>query len=174
MDPLAGYAAIVATYAAIISTVKLGWDIYVGRRDQAHVRLKIRYAAVRGPLGASGAKEGTYFVWDISNEGRRPVTIASFGLDLGKKVIHINPYPRFDLLPHELGEGKSLGLLAVRGRLEESARSEASGPPRRAYVRTATGKTYYSKLPQNIRDELWGDDSYRPWWKVWEQGWWRW
>ena len=171
--------SIVAVYAAIVSTALLAVNaisLIVGlRRESPGIKLSLRWSVIVSP---GRERLGPYFSFDISNVGRRTITIAEFGYRTGRLLLHINPYnPLFPALsaqelPFELTEGKNKSLFVVPEIAFEKIKQEISSPPKKAYVRDAVGRYFMCGVPTNMRDKIWGDASYRPWWKFWEQGWW--
>jgi hypothetical protein len=67
-------AAVVAVYAAVVSTVNAAWSIRTGLRDRAHVRLSVMLAAKLGDR--SGKRR---LMLTMTNTGRRLVTIGKWG-----------------------------------------------------------------------------------------------
>lgn len=128
--------------------------------------------------GGRTEPDGPYYSFDVSNAGRRVVTITAYGFRSGELLLQFNAYnPAFPLLsgqelPHELTEGKNKTLFVKPDVAKQDIRERLKTPPKRAYVRDAIGGFYYCKVPTRMRDEIWGDVSYRPWWKPWQQGWW--
>ena len=167
------YAAIVATAALFVSLGSLFWSIHIGRRDSAKIMVTVQGNAYLYPRGNS-KPTGPYYGFNIVNKGRRPVTITEYGFRSRMLLMQLNPYPTWENFPFELGEGKSRTLLAIPEKVKEGLRDKYLTPPRKAYARDAVGNFYTCKVPRQVRDDMWGDASYRPWWKFWEQGWWPW
>lgn len=167
--------SIVATYAAFIGSLSLLINFFAYRRDNPDIRLKLHYSLiVPGP----GQTLGPFYSFDIDNIGRRTVTITGFGYFAGRMLLQVTPYnPLMPLLssqelPFELAEGKNKTLFVVRDMTFKNVRETISSPPQKAYVRDAVGHRFVCRVPTRMRDEIWGDTGYRPWWKPWEQGWW--
>ena len=172
--------SIVAVYAALVSTFAFGVSIINLLRDRINVVLHITWSIVQN---SDGSQLGPFYAFRVSNFGRRTVTLSNYGFlakdRKGRKMnIEFNPYypplPSISLseLPFELDEGKSKSLFVIPEKAREGLRDQFTEPPRKAYVDDVISRRWTCKIPTRMRDEMWGDASYRPWWRIWEQGWW--
>lgn len=175
-------ASAIALYGALVGTGALLVSISGLRRDIPNVYLSLtrpeRFLSL--PTG----EDISFGRWDsfyLVNRGRRTVIIQGFGFRQGREVCWLAPFNPIspgssrEELPFELTEGKS--RLLSFGSLEtvrEKLGDRLGVPPKRAFVVDTLGRFYTCKVPVQIRDEIWGNASYRPLWKVWEQRWWPW
>lgn len=173
--------SIVAAYAAVVSTGLLAVSVItliVGlRRESPSIKLQVSWSLIIDPLGRDPSL--TFLTFDVANAGKRPVTIKSVGFLGGRgRQILVPPYSlqtqsvSWGELPFELTEGRNKSLHCRPEKAFEGFREKTSTPPQRAFVRDAVDHYYTCKVHTRTRDKIWGDASYRPWWKPWEQGWW--
>ncbi|MBI2449623.1 hypothetical protein HYV49_04980 [Candidatus Pacearchaeota archaeon] len=125
------YIMLLAIYGSIISTLGIILSLYNYNRDKAKIKVKASF----GVMGSGKGAEGPFFFVKAINKGRRPVTLSSVGIRVGKDdLINIKTIS----LPRELGEGKShsewFTLDELRGRDCDFA-----------WYRDETGKIYKSK-----------------------------
>jgi hypothetical protein len=181
---------IVAFYAALVGTAALALAIVHERRDRGSVRVRISWghvspATIRDRVylvtgDSPQDRRRQFYVFTLANMGRRELLITEYGLfDSRRHLIetpppHQSQVPQVILrsLPYQLREGQSVDFIALPDLVKDDIRHLVRRPPRWAYARDATGTFYYGRLPEDIRDDLWGDATYRPWWKFWEQSWW--
>jgi len=94
------YIMLLAIYGAVISTFGIILSAYNYSRDKAKIKVKANFGFMQSSIGA----EGPFFFVEAINRGRRPVTLSSVGIRMGKEdLINIKTVS----LPMELGEGKS-------------------------------------------------------------------
>lgn len=168
-----GLTLALAIYGAIVSTSTALWNVYAWRGRDRRVKVRSRFATAY--LG-DNRRQADYLSIEVANIGGRPMTFEAFGWVVGGgRVAQVNPQAwQVGDFPKRLEEGASYSFMAERRPLVRSRSGYTlKSPPKRAYAKDGTGKIYQARLSTAIRDILWGDATYRPWYKFWQQGWWR-
>jgi len=139
-----------AAYGAILSTITASAQILSFLRDRAHLRIYIQHD--REIVGDPRYAGMTLTMINVSNKGRRPVTITNVGgyrLHPHKAFIVFDATPR---IPCELTEGKQLIAMFDQ--------NEVDFTQMEAYeVYTATGTTFRLNVAP----------LYRRWWSRWKR-----
>jgi hypothetical protein len=155
-------ALIVASYAALISTGQLLWNIYVGVRDRSRVTLTVGMGMAKSPR----ADQVQYLViLSATNKGRRPATLEQVGVDLkesgrrGKESRAVFPFASG--LPAKVDEGERVDVTIPLEAVQRTLRGATPARPTRAWVRDATRRYYYTELPRETREVLLQDGV--PW-----------
>lgn len=141
---VAGYAGIVATYAACVSTAQLLWNIYIGRRDSPQLHVKLTSGEM---LMGPGATVSNLLILEAANRGRRPVTITSYVFELSDgRSWAFMPYSAAPL-PKRLEEGESYTNWFSLRTLQESVQKEPPNIRITALAfRTADGRSFRRKI----------------------------
>ena len=128
----------VGSYAAIVATAMLVWNI---RRERRNVSVRVRYAY---GVGFHNGREMVAI--EIVNNGRRPINIQEIGFFLSNGIKLINPSAQ-----HSLGwlkDGDGTSYYVPRQEIDE-IREQAKEQGARivaAYVRDATSTYYKGKV----------------------------
>jgi hypothetical protein len=73
---------ILAVWGAVISTIALAWNIIRDSTDRGRLRVK---CYIGNFVGGPGPRDpNDYLIYKITNVGRRPITVTSFGGELKK------------------------------------------------------------------------------------------
>jgi hypothetical protein len=135
---VAWYAAIVATISAVLTGIKMWLDRprigLIARRNQ---RL----------FGFSEFDpEEPYFLIQVVNKGRRPITLSVAGLQILGEIEEV--IFRSGIGSLEIGEGKSYTAVAEESALEQGVNLDKISC---LFARTTTGKTYKKGYANIIR-----------------------
>jgi hypothetical protein len=132
----------IAAYAAAVSTLGLGWQIFAWARSRrTHVKVAVSNAVMAGPLGPLHV-----LAVQATNESEHTVRVTMFGLEAndgsGRQLIFVNPVPGSDLpgqiAPHDSAAGyQPIG--SIDGR-EVDLRK-----PVIAFIKTSTNQRYRSR-----------------------------
>lgn len=145
MDPLAVYAAVVATASAVMATLSLGAQVYVARRDRPSLKFEMSVGVV--PKGPQPGEWGVFF--DVTNKGRRPLTVEAFGFDTSDRrdmVMYMGP------LPQELAEGGHYSWATTLRSIREGFAEAGERYPRVAWVQDSLGKKHRIQIPRMVMD----------------------
>jgi hypothetical protein len=131
-------AGVIATYAAVLSTLTAIVQIFNYRRDRSNIKLSARYKQrIYGDSGTLNHRGEILTIVYVENHGRRPVTITT----VGARCLHPTEYDIVfcDVqppLPHELTEGKKLAAYLPSASLDISSVDlwEAGDAVGRTYV----------------------------------------
>jgi hypothetical protein len=137
----------VAIYAALVSTVAVGWQILKERRARRpQVEVKISYSLLGYPgRGAAGAAH-----IEVRNRGDMPVRVTSAGFELqdgSEDVAHITHQPPSATLPGVIGPRDS-GFTYI---LEDALGPLDPFRPLVGFVRLSTGERILSKPTTLLR-----------------------
>ena len=90
-----------AMYGSILSTIAIIWNIVRDIRDRPDIKVDAKLVERPGvmfdPIG--------YICVELSNIGKRPITIVQIQYEIGKQI-HIANLRQKEDLPKELGEGQ--------------------------------------------------------------------
>jgi len=111
--------SVLALYGAILSTITATAQIMAHYRDRASI--KIRVQTDMETMGDPRTDGMTFTIVNVSNAGRRPVTITTIG------AYRLHPLKAFVCtdtrppIPHELTEGKQMMAMIDQSDLDHSA-----------------------------------------------------
>jgi hypothetical protein len=111
--------SVLALYGAILSTITAAAQIVGHVRDRA--RIKIRVQLNMEIIGDPRSAGMTFTIVNVSNAGRRPVTITSFGAyRLFPSLAFVVPDCR-PQCPHELTEGKQMMAMIEQSGIDHAS-----------------------------------------------------
>jgi hypothetical protein len=111
--------SVLALYGAVLSTITATAQIMAHYRDRANI--KIRVQPDMETMGDPRTDGVTFTIVNVSNAGRRPVTITTIGayrLHPRKAFVCADTRPP---IPHELTEGKQMMAMIDQSDLNHSA-----------------------------------------------------
>lgn len=126
----------IAVYGAFLSTAMLLWNIYLKHSDKP----KLKVTTSPGFISQGSETSETQIFLTASNIGKRPVTLASCGIDLDneEEIIFIGN----DKFPRRLEEGQSHTVFRSFDSLKQQLSSKK---PVNAWFKDETGKKHSSK-----------------------------
>lgn len=142
MEPkfvLVGQLDPIAVYAAIIATLVLIWDIVKWASTRARLRVRVKYDMETFNLGPRKLQGKKFVLVTVTNVGSKPTTVQMLGLGsyanwLAKLIVKrsrasviIQPIldARMQSLPHRLDHGDEwTGIIAQNNELQDWANSE--------------------------------------------------
>jgi hypothetical protein len=127
-------ALYLAIYGAILSTIAMLWNIKRDLDDKANIRVNVK---ISKSWLISGVDTEQPCV-EISNVGKRPVTITEISYTIDRKTYTTKPKNHQDL-PKELGEGQFYSIDVAEENKGERVKIEYF------IVKDARGKRYWSK-----------------------------
>ncbi len=127
-------ALILAIYGAILSTIAILWNIRRDLKDRAEIRVHVKLVSRQGPT----ISFVEYICVELSNTGKRPVTIIEIRYQIEKQIYLAKP-SQLHSLPKELGEGQFFGVDIMKDKIENPDMVESF------IVKDARGIEYSSK-----------------------------
>lgn len=111
--------SVLALYGAVLSTITATAQIIAHLRDRASIRIRVQKDMQT--VGDPRTDGMTFTIVNVSNAGRRPLTITTIGAyRLYPRLAFVCPNTR-PQLPHELTEGKQVMAMIDQKDLDHSA-----------------------------------------------------
>lgn len=140
-------ASTIAAYIGAVSgVVALVWQIATRRRSAHRVTVERSSSIILGGWDYDpDAAARVYLCVTARNIGASPVTVDSWGVELGRRnggIAVVNPLPQSARLPYRLDAGESINVFALAEDLRRTAEERGVPTARlRAFVRLGTGET---------------------------------
>jgi hypothetical protein len=143
-----GVTDILAIYAALLSSIGLGWNLYRDLRDKAKLKVTAsvkrrvwcadgKHYAVSPHINVAGASDQLFVVIDVTNVGRRPVSWIGWG---GKYCVPQNMKDSFVIIP--IGLPRTLQEGEFHSEYTENLNTEMENV-RQLFIWDASGRNWY-------------------------------